>query len=235
MYNNGDIMGISAVDKLINIEKISLSPSLKLGDKKEVNVNVSGNLVINQAYMGTASEVYPDIVAQQTQQLQSSNNQGGNTDDNLSITISPFMGVVKSPTLPGTRIHLEFTVSSKHDYPQVIKGMNVKLGNGQVHFKLFFNVDQNGMRQPDLNTRFPIVVAARGTSRLAAEFENLETPIIHKGNLNGELVVLTGEEKVVSKMFVFEVNQAMENTLNHLQDLANKNKSPIVFDAMIKS
>ena len=92
-------MGISAVDKLINIEKISLNLSLKLGDKKEVNVNVSGNLVINQAYMGTASEVYPDIVAQQTQQLQSSNNQGGNTDDNLSITISPFMGVVKSPTL----------------------------------------------------------------------------------------------------------------------------------------
>ncbi|OGK46197.1 hypothetical protein A3B46_03255 [Candidatus Roizmanbacteria bacterium RIFCSPLOWO2_01_FULL_39_19] len=228
-------MGISAVDKLINIEKLSLNPSLKLGDKKEVNVNVSRDLVINQAYVGTASEVYPDLVAQQTQELLSSDGSMGNIDNKMSLTLSPFMGIVKSPTLLGTRIHLEFTITNQYGYPQVIKGVNIKLGNGPMHFKLFFNVDQGGSRLPDLNIRFPIVVNARGTTRLAIEFENAKQKLIHKGNIESKLIVLTGEEKIISKKFIFEVNEAMENTLAHLQDLANKNKSPIVFDAMIKS
>jgi hypothetical protein len=228
-------MGISAVDKLINIEKVSFNPSLKLGDKKEVNVNVSGNLVINQAYVGTASEVYPDLIAQQTQHLLGSSNTQNNIDDKIVLTISPYMGVVKSPNLPGTRVHIEFTISNKYDYPQVIKGANLKLGDGHLHFKLFFKINENGSRQPDLTTRFPIIVNSKGTTRLSMEFENLEIPLIHKGNLTGELIVLTGEEKVAQITFEYEVNIAMVNTLNKLQKIAENNKSPIVFDAMIKS
>ncbi len=228
-------MGISAVDKLINIEKVSFNPSLKLGDKKEVKVNVSGNLVINQAYVGTASEVYPDLVAQQTQHLLDSSGTQNNIDGKIILTISPYMGVVKSPNLPGTRVHVEFTISNKYDYPQVIKGANLKLGKGQLHFKLFFKINENGSRQPDLTTRFPIIINSKGTTRLSMEFENLEIPLIHEGNLTGELIVLTGEEKVAQITFEYEVNIAMINTLNQLQKIAEDNKSPIVFDAMIKS
>lgn len=66
------------------------------------------------------------------------------------------------------------------------------------------------------------------------EFENLEVPLIHQGTLKGELIVLTGEEKVAKEEFEFEVNEAMVNTLNQLQKIAENNKAPVVFDAMIK-
>jgi hypothetical protein len=229
------IMGISAVDKFINIEKLSLSPSVKLGDKKNVNVNVAGNLVINQAYAGTVSEYNPDLIAEKSQELLSSGKVGDTIDDNIKITLSPYMGVVKSSNLPGTRVHLEFTATNRYDYPLVIKGAYVKLGNGQLHFKLFFKINENGSRQPDLTTRFPIVVNSRGTARLAMEFENLEIPLIHQGTLRGELIVLTGEDKVTNEDFEFEVNEAMVNTLNRLQKISEDNKAPIIFDAMIKS
>lgn len=73
---------------------------------------------------------------------------------------------------------------------------SLKLGDGQLHFKLFFKINENGSRQPDLTARFPIIVNSKGTARLAMEFENLEVPVIHEGTLKGELIVLTGEEKV---------------------------------------
>lgn len=228
-------MGISAVDKLINIERLSLSPSLKLGDKKNVNVNVSGNLIINQAYAGTVSEYNPDLIAEKSQELLSSGKVSDTIDDTIKITLSPYMGVVKSSNLPGTRVHLEFTATNGYDYPLVIKGAYVKLGNGQLHFKLFFKINETGSRQPDLTTRFPIIINSKGTARLAMEFENLEVPLIYKGVLKGELIVLTGEEKVTKEEFEFEVNEAMINTLNQLQKIAEDNKAPVVFDAMIRS
>lgn len=231
----GKNMGISAVDKLINIEQLSLSPSLNLGGKKNVSVNISGNLIINQAYGGTVSEYNPDLVAERSQELLSSGKPSDAIYANIKITLSPYMGIVKSPNLPGTRVHLEFTVSNSYDYPQVIKGAYVKLGDDQLHFKLFFKINENGSRQPDLTTRFPIIINSKGTARLAMEFENFEVPIIHKGTLKGELIVLTGEEKVAKWNFEFEVNEAMVNTLNQLQKIAEDNKTPVVFDAMIKS
>lgn len=228
-------MGISAVDKLLNIEKLTLSPSVKLGDKKNVNVNVAGNLVINQAYAGTVSEYNPDLIAEKSQELLSMGKASDAIDTNVKITLSSYMGVVKSPNLPGTRVHIEFTATNGYDYPQVIKGAYVKLGEGQLHFKLFFKINENGSRQPDLTTRFPIIVNSKGTARLAMEFENLEVPLIHEGILKGELIILTGEEKVATEEFEFEVNEAMINTLNQLQKIAKDNKAPLVFDAMIKS
>jgi len=227
-------MGISAVDKLINIEELSFSPSVKLGDKKNVNVRVAGNLVINQAYAGTVSEYNPDLIAEKSQELLSSGKTRDTIDANIKITLSPYMGIVKSSNLPGTRVHIEFTATNSHNYPQVIKGAYVKLGKGQLHFKLFFKINENGSRQPDLTTRFPIIINSKGTARLAMEFENLEVPLIHKGVLEGELIVLTGEEKVSKSEFEFEVNEAMVNTLNQLQKIAKDNKAPVIFDAMIK-
>ncbi|OGK23955.1 hypothetical protein A3A46_03600 [Candidatus Roizmanbacteria bacterium RIFCSPLOWO2_01_FULL_37_13] len=228
-------MGISAVDKLINIENLTLSPSVKLGDKKNVNVNVAGNLVINQAYAGTVSANNPDLIVEESKELLSSGKTSNTIDINVKITLSPYIGVVKSPNLPGTRIHMEFTTANSYDSPQVIKGAYVKFGDGQLHFKLFFKINENGSRQPDLAIRFPIIVNSKGTTRLAMEFENFDVSLIHKGTLKGELVILTGEEKIAKKEFEFEVNEAMVNTLDQLQKIAERNKSPVVFDAMIKS
>ncbi len=228
-------MGISAVDKLINIEQLSLSPSLKMGDKKSVNVNVSGNLIINQAYAGTVSEYNPDMIIERSQELLSAGKPNDTIDSNIKITISPYMGIVKSSNLPGTRVHIEFTASNSYDYPQVIKGAYVKFGEGQLHFKLFFKINENGSRQPDLTTRFPVIINSKGTARFSMEFENLEVPLIHQGTIRGELIVLTGEEKIAKSEFGFEVNEAMINTLDRLQKIAEENKAPVVFDAMIKS
>lgn len=228
-------MGISAVDKLINIEQISIAPSLKMGDKKNLNVNVSGNLIINQAYAGTVSANNPDMIAQKSKELLSSGTPESMTDPNIKITLSPYMGIVKSTNLPGTRVHIEFTVTNTSDSPCVIKGAYVNLADGQLHFKLFFKINENGSRQPDLTTRFPIIINSRGTARFAVEFENFDLQLVHKGNLSGNMSVLTGDDKVVEENFLFEVNDAMINTLNQLQQIAEKNNSPVIFDAMITS
>jgi len=228
-------MGISAIDKLINIEKISLSSSLKFGDKKNYNVNISGDLIINQAYSGTVSEYNSDKIVQKSQELLNTDKPNTVFDKNIGITLSPYIGVVKSYGFSGTRIHLEFAITSNYDFNQVIKGAFVNLGKGKLHFKLFFRITEEGFRQPDLITRFPILIGKKGSIRASIEFENYEISLIEKAILDGELVLLIGEEKIVMKKFVFEVNDAMVNTLNQLQKMVDESKSPVVFDAMIKS
>jgi len=228
-------MGISAVDKLINIERLSFSPSLKMGEKKNVNINVSGNFTINQAYAGTVSEYNPDLIEERTQELLSAGKPNDTIDANIRISLSPYLGIVKSSNLPGTRVHIEFTASNGYDYPQVVRGAYVKFGEGQLHFKLFFKINENGSRQPDLTARFPIIINSKGTARFSMEFENLEIPLIRQGKIKGELIVLTGEERIAKSEFEFEVNEAMINTLDQLQKITEENKAPVVFDAMIKS
>ena len=232
-------MGISAVDKLINIEEVTLSPTFKTGDKNTVNLNASGNIfVINHAFAGTVSPNNPDLIAEKTQELLSSNNPEGNNNahyPHLELTLGPFIGIVKSPNLKGTQIHVEFVATNTDDKPNVISGCYLKLSNGLVHFKKFFQINQNGSREPDLTTRFPIIINSRGATRLSVEVENLDQQLIEKGTLKGGIFVLSRGEQVASKDFIFEVNQAMVNTLAYLQGLAENNKAPLIFDAMIKS
>ncbi len=230
-------MGISAIDKVVNIEKASLAPSLsiKTGDKKTINLAAEGNInIINHAYLGTASPDNPDLIAQKGQSLQGRNINQNPSVTNIEIVLSPYIGIVKSPDLPGTRFHLEFTVSNNNPEPKVVKGAYVELNKGQVHFKKFFKINNQGSREPDLNTRFPIIIASYGATLLSIEFENLEKQLIELGKLEGELNVLVGNNGIVKQKFIFDVNESMINTLNLLQDASVKNNSPIVFDAMIK-
>ncbi|MEX1997586.1 MAG: hypothetical protein WEA04_02835 [Candidatus Andersenbacteria bacterium] len=151
------------------------------------------------------------------------------------LTLSPFMGVIKSQELPGTRIHLEFTFHNQSEAPVAIKAVYVTLGDGIVHFKKFFKINENGSRADDFTTRLPIVVARKGIARLAIEFENLEINLIHEGTVSGALNVLANDRMVVSKDFVFEVNSAMISTLASLQSESAKQGGPTFFDAMIRS
>ncbi|TSC86238.1 MAG: hypothetical protein G01um10147_950 [Microgenomates group bacterium Gr01-1014_7] len=201
------------------------------GDNNQTNVTN----VYNNIYMGTISQNYPDQIAEQVKYIVATPPNHNTNDPNLIITLSPFMGVVKSPELPGTRIQIEFTILNTQNETKIIKGVYVKLGDGEVNFKKFFKINENSSREPDYTKRFPIVINSKGADKLAIEFENLDIPLIHKGDIEGELVVLTGEEKLAKKDFIFEVNEAMVNTLDALQQNAAENQMPIVFDAMIKS
>lgn len=217
----------------INVEKASFSPSLKLGGNKET-INVAGDLTVNHVYGGTVSAQNPDLLVQETQEILS-NTTPHNPLENLELVLSPFFGIVKSPSLKGTRVQLEFTLVNNNDSPKVIKGTYAEINGGTVNFKLFFSVNPDGFRVPDLTVRYPIVVNAKGVARLSVEFENIEQQLIEKGTLDCELFVLIGDINVITKKFTFEVNEAMINTLNALDQAANENNAPILFDARIKS
>lgn len=221
------------VDSVIKVEKASISPTLKFGGDKEI-FNVSGDLVVNQVYAGTVSPQNPDLLVQESQAILSETT-SQNPIQNLELVLSPFFGIVKSPFLKGTRVQLEFTIINSNDIPKVIKGTYAEINGGTVNFKLFFSVNADGVRQPDLTVRYPIVVNAKGVARLSVEFENLEQQFIDKGVLNCELYVLIGDINVITKKFTLEVNDAMVNTLNAMNKAANENNAPILFDTRIKS
>ncbi len=230
-------MDVNALGAILKVEQLSVgAPTLKLGGDKNNTLNVGGNLtVINHTFAGTATLDNPNVIAQQSQQIISNKGSGDSKEESIHLTLSPYLGVVKSPNLPGTRVQVEFAVTNEYDRPKVIKGSYIKLNDGILNFKLFFKVNQNGSREPDLGIRFPVIINAKGATRLSVEYENLEQPLIKKGHLKGELIVLTGDETVAIKQFEYEVNDAMVNTFNALQQAANENNAPIVFDAMIKS
>jgi hypothetical protein len=232
-----DISGVK-VDSILKVDKANISPKFKFGgDKKTINVeNLTLNQMITNQYAGTISEQNPDLIAEQVHEL--SNNKESppsSTNPNIELVISPFIGIVKSPNLPGTRVHLEFTVINNNEIPITIKGINARVGEENLHFKLFFSINDKGMRSPDLSQRFPIFVGRQNGMRIAVELENFERQLINQGELPCELFILIGNSDVVSQKFVFDVNEAMINTLNLLDAEARTNNSPLVFDAMIKS
>ena len=182
--------------------------------------------------MGTASINNPDLIASKVEQITSGKQL--NNQQNISVVISPFMGIVKSPEKPGTRLHMEFAVINEKDMPIVINGVHLKVEDGLVHFKKFFKVQENSVRIPDFSTRFPIIVNSRGATRLSVEFENIDQELLKKGELKSQLFVLIGSERVASQMFALDVNEAMWNTLNNLEEVASKENSPLIFDAMLK-
>lgn len=226
-------MGVSVIDKILNIEELTPTASLKIGGKTEVKI---GNVQINQVYAGTISPENPDPIAEKAQQLISeSSKQGESPQQDAFLVLSNYLGVIKSPELLGTRVHLEFTVTNNLDRPIVIKGVLLKLNGGEVNFKKFFRIKEDASREPDFTTRFPIIINSKGAIRLSIEFENLEKPLIGKGNLKGELLVLIDRIRVATQEFVFEVNDTMINTLNLMQEQANISKSPVAFDAALQS
>ncbi|MBI1833458.1 MAG: hypothetical protein HYR90_01405 [Candidatus Andersenbacteria bacterium] len=151
------------------------------------------------------------------------------------VTASPFIGIVKSPERPGTRVQVEFVFTNNEDNPQAIKGVYLKLNEGTVHFKKFFKVIEDGSRVPDLSTRFPIVVNSHGSARLSVEFENIEQELVKKGTVRGEVFVVLGGDNLTSGSFVLNVNEAMNNTLDYFQQFAIEKNAPVVFDAMVKN
>lgn len=225
-------MGISAVDKILGIEQLTANANLKIGGKTEVKVE---NMQINQVFAGTVSTDNPDLIAATAQNLLNNPKSGELERQVASLVISPYLGVVKSKELPGTRVQLEFSVTNEVDRPIVIKGTVLKLNDGEVNFKKFFKIREDAVREPDFSIRFPIIINSKGATRLAIEFENLEKPLIEKGDLKGELLVLIDQTRLARQEFIFEVNDAMVNTLDLMQEHANQSGAPVIFDAMIKS
>lgn len=227
-----DISGIKIdVKPSLTVEKVS--PSFKFGgDKTNQNLSIEGNLTINQTYIGTASVNNPDLIASKVDQITSARE--FKNESKASIVVSPFMGIVKSPERPGTRLHLEFAITNEKDMPLVINGVYVKIGGGVAHFKKFFKVQEDSVRIPDFSIRFPIIVNSKGASRLSVEFENIDQHLITRGELISQVFVLLGDEQVSSKEFTIDVNEAMWNTLSHLQEIAEKESAPLIFDAMVR-
>lgn len=224
---------ISVIDKALNIEQLTPTANVKIGGKTEVKI---ANVQINQVFAGTVSSNNPDLIAERIHQLSSNPPKEENdSEQDAFLVLSPYLGVVKSPDLPGTRVHLEFTVTNRLDRPIILKGTLLKLNSGELNFKKFFRVKEDAGREPDFSTRFPIIANARGAARLAVEFENLEKPLITKGTLKGELHVLIDRIRVATQEFIFEVNEAMDKTLNLIQEQASVSNAPVVFDAMIQS
>lgn len=226
-------MGISVVDKVLNIEELTPTANLKIGGKTEIK---TGNIQVNQVFVGTVSTNNPNLIAERVNELVSNPQaHAQEPQQDAFLVLSPYLGIVKSKELPGTRVQLEFTVTNNLERPIVLKGALLKLNNGEVNFNKFFRVKDDASREPDFTTRLPIIVNSRGATRLAIEFENLEKPLIEKGSLKGELLVLIDQTRVATQEFIFEVNEVMANTLNLIQQQAELSGSPVVFDAMIKS
>ena len=226
-------MVISVIDKVLNIEELTATANLKIGGKTEIK---TGNIQVNQVFVGTVSPNNPDLIAERVQELISNPQvQNEDTRQDAFLVLSPYLGVIKSKELKGTRVQLEFTVTNNLERPIVLKGVLLRLNKGEVNFNKFFKVREDAGREPDFMTRFPIVLNSKGATRLSVEFENLEQPLIKKGSLKGELLVLIDRTRVATQEFIFEVNDAMVNTLNLMQQQAELSGSPVAFDAMIKS
>lgn len=231
---------------MIGIEGISANANLKFGGKTEVKVE-NLQVTYNNVYMGTVSpSTNPDQIASTAQDLinnrspsvSPSPSQSPSPEEDYQgafIVLSPYLGIVKSKEKPGTRTQLEFTVTNNLNRPTVIKGVLLSLNSGEVSFKKFYKVRDDGNREPDFSTRFPIIINSRGIVRLGIEFENIEKNLIEKGNLPGKLIALIDQAELTSKDFVFEVNESMINILQIFQEQASTTGVPVVFDAMIRS
>ncbi len=226
----GDVNAVK-IEPSIQVEKASISPSLKFGGDKKT-LNVSGNLVINQVFSGTVTDQNHDPLVMETQELLSD---GKSRVSKIDLILSPFLGIVKTPKSNRTRLQLEFVFVNDNLSPKVIKGCYLAINKEKAYFRQFFTIDEKGIRSPNLSMRFPIIIASKTAERFNIEFENIDKKLIQKGNLKAELFVLVGESNLATKKFELGVNDAMVNTLNDLQIAANVNKSPILFDARIKS
>lgn len=218
----------------IQIAKLNPSFVIKGGDKIDQGVNMRDFNYSQIVILLPPDSQNPDLISNEIRKL-SMQKGHSKKNDIASITLSPYLGIVMSPELPGTRVNFEFAITNKIDYPIVIKGINAVLNNEPLHFKSFFKVNADNSREPDFSTRLPIVVNSKGSGRLSVVLENFSKWSITKGRLEGELYVLLGDKKVTREKYFLTVDSAMTKTLKGLSEVASKNNVAIVFDAMIES
>ena len=140
-------MGISAIDKVLNFEELTATANLKIGGKTEVK---TVNVQITQVFAGTVSDNNPDLIAERVQELVSNPQvQNEASGQDAFLVLSPYLGIVKSKELKGTRVQLEFTISNNLDRPIVLKGVLLKLNGSEVNFNKFFKVRENAGRDTD--------------------------------------------------------------------------------------
>lgn len=214
----------------------NLNPSLviKGGDKIDQSVNMRDFNYSPIVILLSPGEENPDLIANEIKKLSIKKGSPKKTDIS-SITLSPYLGIIKSPELPGRRVNIEFAITSRVSHPIVIKGVNASLNNEPLHFKSFFKINSDNSREPDFSTRLPIIINSMGSGRLSVVLENFSKWPIVKGRLQGKLYVLMGDKEVIYKKYFFNVDDAMINTLQGIGKVALENKIAVVFDAMIES
>jgi hypothetical protein len=227
-------MGITGIenklaDQLKVADSIRLESLLKLGDKK-VEINNSNNYSI--VVMSSADPSQRELEVKKARSLIES--EGRKNEESLSVIPSPFLGIVNSANLPGTRLQVEFAVVNKKDEPVALNGVYIELDGGQVFFKKFILVNSDGIRVPDFQTRFPIVINRNGVARLAVEFENYEVDLIKEGQQKIKIVATAGSEIWGKGEAVLDTNKALLNTLRGLNQRATQD-GPIVFDVMVET
>ncbi|GEM_PF-2271524 len=220
-------MGFNIFEKIV--DKIQVFFSFKTGDKKSANFVARGNINIGKIVLSKDSEKSGDVIEQKARVLIKDKNEKAK----IIVALGISMGIVKALERPGTRVHLDFAVLNEEDKPTVVQGAYMKINEGVVHFKLFYNSDATGARQPNLGETFPIVVAANGVARLQIEFENIKQELIHKGDNACEIYVLTARDSLSSTKFKLVVDDAMIQTFEQLQSSADNTRIPAIFPAAI--
>lgn len=220
----------------IKIQLKQLNPRLviKSGDKIDKQINIKDFNYSPLVVVLTPNDTNPDLISSEIKRLSRQKNQP-KQKRLAGITLSPYLGIVISPELPGTRVNLEFAITNNLDHPIVVKGVDAILNNEPLHFKSFFKVNANNSREPDFSTRLPIVVNSRGSAIIPVVLENFSKGIIAEGRFEGEIYVLLGDKKIAKEKYVLTVNRPMIETLSGLREVAFKNNVAIVFDAMIES
>ena len=214
------------------MKSLHLSVFFKGGDKRTTNLvanrDINSYTIINNNSLNSS----PDSIEAKAQKLISSQNSPSNT---TLVVVGTFLGIVKSIEKPGTRVHLDFAVINKDNSPTVLQGTYIKFNDGVVHFKKFYKSNSNGSREPDMSKWFPIVINSQGAEKLEIEFENIDLELIHKGKNDGEIFVLAESNKLSSRKFILNVDDAMLATLKDSQESADKTEIPAIFQATIQS
>lgn len=144
------------------------------------------------------------------------------------------MGIVKTIEPVKTRIHLNFLVFNNSDRPRAVKYLTLRINNGTAFFKQFFKIIEGGSRVPDPSFQFPKIINTKGVSDFEVEFENIEKVLIKKDLNKAEILVTIDDGSVISKDFTFLVDDAMENTLAQVDNIAHNLNQAQVFNITIK-
>lgn len=222
-------MGINIFDKILGA--LHLNFMFRGGDRRISNQQAGGN--ITNIMMVSNNPAAQDTIVQKAQTLIA--DKANVTNQKLSVALGTFIGVVKSVEKPGTRVHLEFAVINNADTPTVIQGAYLQLNDGVAHFKMFFKPNANGLaREPDMSEEFPIIINSRGATKMRIEFENIKLALINPGKNEGEIFVLTEDNKLSSKKFTLQVDEVMVEVLKQSQESADNTGVPSILQVSIQ-
>ena len=224
------------------IENIALKIQnliLKIGsifkiNSDNVNLSQKNEYKINKAVFLSPIQPSPqDLITGEIKKLSSDATKLNSVH---GIVLGNYLGVVIDPNLSGTTANIEFAISNGKSSPLIIKGVSGELQSNELNFKGFFKfLDEGKQRVPDLTRRFPRLIAPNGADRLEIILENLGKELITKGDLEGKLLVLTGENEVVQEKFTLSVDDSMINLIKETRELSRQKGLPFVIDVMIKS